>query len=138
MAFTEAQKVKIRFYLGFPDVFRYANPRLESALDVVGGRPDTQAEVEKILARLVVIETAIESSLSTAGLKRAEDVEWYQGGAAGTQIEGKRSEGKSYCSRLSILFGIPLQADAFGTGGYQGDNWMGRQFQYGSNPFGMC
>lgn len=138
MAFTEAQKVKIRFYLGFPDVFRYANTRLESAIDVIGGRAETQTEVESVLARLVVIETAIESSLSTAGLKRAEDVEWYQGGAAGTQIEGKRAEGKAYCSRLSIIFGIPLQGDAFGTGGYRGDNWMGRQFQYGGNPFGMC
>lgn len=136
MAFTEAQKVKLRQYLGYPDVYRDANPRLESAFSVIGERPDTQAAVEVILTSLAAVELSITAALSTAGLKRAEDIEWYQAGAAGSQIEGRRSEGRAHCSRLSIMFGVPILCDAFGRSGYQGDGYMGKPFQ-GGFPGGM-
>lgn len=136
MAFTEAQKVKIRFYLGFPDTFQQNNTRLESAFDVIGGRPDVQAFVETILASLATVETSVASSLSSAGLKRAEDIEWYQSGSGSAAISQKLSEGRRYCARLSIVFGVPLVGDAFGTRGFEGDSWMGRSFQYGVVPLG--
>src|SRR5688572_30254535 len=106
MAFTEAQKVKIRLYLGYPDTFQQNNTRLESAITVVGSRADTQTEVEGILASLATLETSLASSLSSAGLKRAEDVEWYQSGSGSAVIDQKRSEGRRYCNRLSTLFGV--------------------------------
>ena len=136
MAFSEAQRVKIRFYLGYPDLYRYRDHRLESAIDVVGGRPETQALVETVLDAIADVETSVGSSLSTAGLKRAEDVEWYQAGTAGSQIEGKRAEGRAHCSRLSIILGVTLAGDAFGRSGYEGDSWMGRGSQYGGS-FGI-
>lgn len=136
MAFTDAQKVQIRKYLGAPDVHRQANTRLESALDVIGSRSDSQTEVESILASLVLVEAKLVSSWATAGLARAEDVEWFQskGGGASAETEGKRSEGRRFCSRLSQLIGYPLLGDAFGTGGYGGDAWAGYGMQYGG-PF---
>lgn len=136
MAFTEAQKVKLRVYLGYPDTYQQANTRLESAIDVIGGRAATQTEVESVLASLAAVETSLASSLSSAGLKRAEDVEWYEGSSGSAAIDQKRSEGRRYCSRLSIIFGVPLAGDYFGSRGYEGDNWMGVGHQYGVIPLG--
>lgn len=129
MAFTEAQKVKLRLYLGYPDTFQQNNTRLESAFTVIGGRAATQTEVESVLASLANIETTIVSSLTSAGLKSVGRgaVEWYQN----AEIKAKRNEGRAYCGRLSIIFGVPLAGDAFGTDGYRGDGWMGRSWQYG-------
>ena len=52
MAWTEADRVAIRSYLGFADLFLQADPRLESAITslqarVEGGtRPDVSAEAQ--------------------------------------------------------------------------------------------
>ncbi len=128
MAFSEAQRVKIRKYLGFPDTFQQNNTRLESAMNVIGSRPDTQAAVEAVLTDLATAETQVAASFTTAGLKRAEDVEWYEGG---TEIRSKLGLGRMHAARLSIIMGVPLVGDYFGTSGYQGDNWMGPMNQYG-------
>lgn len=131
MAFTEAQKVKIRFAIGHADVFRDLNSRLESAMDIIGTRPDTQALVESVLALLDAVTTSISSSLSSAGLKRAEDIEWYEGSSGSAAIDQKKAEGRRYCAQLSIIFGVPLVGDMFGTEGYRGDAWMSVSHQYG-------
>lgn len=131
MAFTEAQKVKCRVYLGYPDTYQDNNTRLESAFDVIGERADTKALVETVLASLATVETSLSSAVSTAGLKSVGRgaVEWFGESSAQTST---RDEGRALCGRLSIIFGVPLAGDAFGTGGYQGDKWMGAGWQYGS------
>lgn len=131
MAFTEAQKVKIRKYLGYPDTYQQNNTRLESAIVVIGDRADTQAEVVAVLASIAAVETSLGTSLQTAGLKRAEDIEWYQSASGSPVIDAKINEGRRFCSQLSMLFGVPLAGDAFGKSGYQGDSWMGVAHQYG-------
>lgn len=131
MAFTEAQKHSIRFALGYPDVFLDANSRLESAMEVVGSRPTQQAAVEAILANLDAVSTSLVESVDFAGLKRAEDIEWFQSGSGSSVITQKRSEGRRYCGQLSIIFGVPIAADIFSAGGYQGDGWKGVSHQYG-------
>lgn len=121
MSFSDAQKTQIRRYLGYPDVYRQANTRLESAIDVVGGRPDTQAIIETDLAALVAIEAKLSGSvLASAGVKKVDEIEFYQNGAS-TNV---RKEGRRICGRMSITFGVPLAGDCFGTGGYGGDSWM--------------
>lgn len=148
MAFTEAQKVQIRKWLGYPSIFRYKDVRLESAITVVGDDPDAQAEAESILARLsggaTSVDSQLDDALGTAGLKRAEDIEWYQPGSgssaassgATAQQASLEHAGRLLCSRLSQLFGVPLYGDAYGTRGYPGDQFTGPAHQYGG-PFRM-
>lgn len=127
MAFTAAQEVKIREYLGVPDLFRYRDSRLEDAIKIVGSHPESQAAVEAILAKIAGVEESLQSALATAGMKRAEDVEWYRA----EEIESKRTEGRRHCARLSQFLGVPILSDAFGTQGYVDDEWMGVENQYG-------
>lgn len=132
MAFTETQKSQIRLALGYPDTFLDRNSRLEDAMDLVGARPATQAIVDAILVSLSGVSTSLASSLSSAGLKRAEDIEWYASGGGGSAvITQKRDEGRRFCAQLSIIFGVPIMADMFGQLGYTGDGWMGIKHQYG-------
>lgn len=149
MAFTNAQKVQIRKWLGYPSIFRYKDVRLESAIEVVGDDPDAQAEVEAVLARLATgddsVESQLDDALGTAGLKRAEDVEWYQAGSetsagangATAQQAALEHGGRILCSRLSQLFGVPLYGDAYGTKGYPGDQFTGKAHQYGGGVIRM-
>ena len=135
MAFTEAQKLKIRVYLGIPSIYRYRDPRLEGAITVVGNDADASAEVVSILAKLATVETDIDSAMTTAGLKRADEVEWYagKGGTAGNAVvEAQAAKGRRWCSRLSQILGTPIVNDAFGTQGYGGDWYMGPSFQNSS------
>jgi hypothetical protein len=140
MAFTDAQKVKIRVYLGVPSINRFRDPRLEGALDVVGADPEAAAEVLAILAKLATVETALDDATSTAGLKRADEVEWYPGkGQTGSAaIDAQRNVGRRWCSRLSQLLGVPIVNDAFGTLGHGGDWFFGRGAQGtgGMTPLG--
>ncbi len=148
MAFTEAQKVDIRFYLGYPDVYRYANSRLESAMDVVGGRTESQAKVESLLAKLNALygtdsNSPLEQQVNFAGIKKvesADDVVEFGStngaGGAGSQISTDQSVyGRKIVSALSSFMGIPVASDVFGKYGYIGDNW---KFNSGnSNGFGF-
>jgi hypothetical protein len=133
MAFSESQKVDIRFYLGYPDVYRYANPRLESAIEVVGGRPESQTKVEVLLAKLNALYGAganspLEQQVNFAGLKKVESaddvVEFGGDRGSGSQIQADQSNyGKKIVSALSSFMGIPIASDIFGKQGYLGDNW---------------
>lgn len=126
MAFTEAQKVTLRLLLGYPDVFRQHNPRLEGVFATVGARPDTQAVVEGILTKIAEIDPQIVDLLGTAGLKRAEDVEWFQAfsGKWSAPQEAVAAVGRMHIARLSTIFGVPILADYFGSQGFPGDWYM--------------
>ena len=121
MAFSDAQKTQIRRYLGYPDVYRQANTRLESAIEVVGSRPDTQTLIESDLAALVAIEAKLSGAvLSSAGVRKVDEIEFFQNGS----LDITRKEGRRICGRMSVTFGVPLASDVFGTSGYGGDGWM--------------
>lgn len=123
MAFTTAQATSIRHFLGYPQVYRQSNPRLESAIEVVGGDADAVAIVVALLASIDNVWASMESTaLVSAGLKALDkgDVELYGDNA---QTAGIQKIGRMFCARLSGLFGVPLATDVFGTTGYQGDAW---------------
>lgn len=134
MAFSDAQKALIRRYLGFPDVLRQSNTRLESAMDVVGGRAEVQALIETDLAALAAVETQLTNAISSGGIKKVDEIEFFENG----QRAAIRSEGRRLCGRLSITMGVPLVGDAFGEQGYGGDGFMGVGFQYGSGGMFPC
>lgn len=137
MAFTDSEKASIRRYLGFPDVFRYANPRLEGALDVVGSRPEAAAlartylvELDAIMARVSGTESL--SVLSMAGIKKVDGengVEFFGSASGQAVLKDVRRIGSLWVAQLSTLFGIPAVSDPFTGGGYAGDGWSSRGFQ---------
>lgn len=133
MAFTEAQRVDIRFYLGYPDVYRYANPRLESAMDVVGSRAESQAKVEILLAKLNAFygsgaNSPLEQQVTYAGIKKVESaddvVEFGGNDSSGGQISmDQNNYARNIVSALSSFMGVPVASNIFGKYGYIGDNW---------------
>lgn len=130
MAFTTEERSKIRGYLGFPDLYVSANPRLEGALDVAGADTDATTIVQELLVKLEAVETAIDTgALTVAGIKSvgAGDPEFYQGG----KIRDLRSIGRGLCAKLSVKLGVQVVHDYFGTEGYGSDEWGNRPFQSG-------
>lgn len=134
MAFTLAQAQAIRQYLGYPTLFRYRNTRLESAITVTGDDAEASAAAVVILTALATTQTDFDSAFTSAGLKRADEVEWYQGaGGKGTaELDAQRARGRMYCSRLSQLLGVPLWGDYWGTLGFAGDGFMSPAMQNSS------
>lgn len=123
MAFTTSEAAAIRHALGYPQVYRHANPRLESALAVVGGDIDAATIVRGLLASIAGVRAQIEAvALPSAGVSGLD-----KGGVelhgAHAQIAGMRKIGRGYVGELSGLFGVPRSADIFGESGYQGDGW---------------
>jgi hypothetical protein len=117
MAWTEADRVAIRSYLGFADLFLQADPRLESAITSVqsrtdgGTRPDGSAEahIRRWLAQLARIETRLEEIWEEAEAGKIDElgVDAYRGMAL------LRSEGRRLVGRLARALATAPVADAF-------------------------
>jgi hypothetical protein len=74
-------------------------------MDLVGSRPDTQTEVERLLASLAKVEVRLDDLvLEVAGIKVTDkgDVELYQGGVE-TDL---RRAGSRLCYQLALIFGL--------------------------------
>jgi hypothetical protein len=127
LAFTEEQEDQIRQYLGFAAGFYQYNTRLESMLDKVGDNAVEKASVEAIMAKIVLVETAIASggtaASTTGALKEiVGDVSWYEPGESSSTFNA-RSYGAVLINRLAARFGYSrdeLPSDYFGTGGSRG------------------
>jgi len=130
VSFTSAESYKIRKYLGYPQVYRQSNPRLESAIEVVGNDVDAVADVRDILSKIAVVESFLTSALDTAGLKSADnqEVEWYPDKSGSSPVVSLNQQANKFCNQLSIIFGVPIICRIFGTEGYIGDQWK----QFGS------
>lgn len=140
MALTNANKVDIRFYLGYPAMYFHQNPRLESALKLVSDDADTSAKVLDILDTLnTKIKQTLFVSLQEVGVSKVDSGSVGNGGVEyHSKLErdkGLRAQGRMYCSQLSNIFGVPLQSDPFDDKGYQGDGWKGGSGN--SNGFGF-
>lgn len=137
MAFTDLEAYQIRKFLGYPQVSRQANPRLESAITVVGNDPNGVADVQAILSLLAQVEDFINNKdIKLAGLKSVDnqEVEWYEDHTGGGNLALKAhwKQGNYLCNQLSIIFGVPIQSRIFGTQGYTGDQW--KQFGGAQGP----
>lgn len=135
---TDEEKSDIRFYLGYPEVFIYNNSRLENAMDVVGSNIIVMNRIRSILAQIKQLEEKIseyDSVLETAGIKRVEEIEFFNEKEAKSKEQALKKEAKVLVGRLSSILGTPINGDVFGTKGYQGDEWsnhnsMSKSFLY--------
>lgn len=116
-----AEKAKIRLLLGYADEFRYKSTRLESTL--VNISDEAIDQVRSILSNLVTVENLIlTTGLANIGLKRVDEI-WFTDGI--TQINQQRKAGRIFIGQLSIIFGVPIFSDYFGSGGWLGDSFSG-------------
>lgn len=128
MALTADQKTKVRLYLGYPDQFRYKNTRLESVFDSMS--PEAEALIVSYLSTLATVETAIlsgpASPLVVAGVKRVDEIWFFEGpGGSNPGFKDLRKAGRYFSGRISIVMGVPIYSNAFGTDGYLGDSFFG-------------
>lgn len=118
---SDAQKAQIRLYLGYPDYFRYKHTRLESVLDNLS--PDAETLIGTALTTLVTIQTSLLAASTTqAGVKRVDEI-WFDNSFK--RPATIRSIGRMYVGQISIITGVPIYSDVFGTGGYLGDSFSG-------------
>lgn len=110
MALDASQKAKIRRYLGYPDVANEPFYLLEDHMS--GLSAEGEVEVESILASLASLDAQRTANLTYANLKRAEEVEFYDGGFA--LLGGERSR---LIEDLSNILGVPVNPSAAASGG---------------------
>lgn len=153
MAFSETQKVQIRFFLGYPFPFQELNPRLEGAIQLVGANAPAQAIVEGILAKLVTFygldpnnpgaPATIDTVVGQAGVKRVESVDDVvefgttsgTGGASSSAILNAQNDvARQLVGALSSMMGVEVANDVFGKLGYRNDGWAARSNQMSIGP----
>lgn len=111
MALDASQKAKIRRYLGYPDVANEPYWLLEDHLN--GLSAEGEIEVESILASLAALDAQRTTNLTYLNLKRAEEVEFYEGGGALLMQERAR-----LIAELAGILGVPVNtATAASSGG---------------------
>lgn len=136
MAFTNAELTKIRAVLGYPNAYRYKNPRLESAL--VQADSDGEAYIRSELAAIVEIDAAMMSggmAFDAAGVKKVDEIE-FQTGSNQTVLSQLQRAGRVHIARISDFFGTPINADYYGQNGYPGDPWSD-QMTMRNSPLGV-
>lgn len=139
MAWTEADRVAIRSYLGFADLFLQADPRLEQAMSSVqakpegGTRPDDSAErqIRGWLAQLARIETRLEELWEEAEAGHVDElgVDPYRGMAL------LRAEGRRLVGRLARALATTPHADAFSAAPVDPDGPTFPSIDNGSKPW---
>lgn len=153
MAFTDEQKVRIRFFLGYPFSFQYLNPRLESAMELVGANVTASAMalklVEKLLAfygldPLVANAPIIDKAIVQAGVQRVESVndviqlgttnEAAGGGTSSAILNAQNDAARQLVGALSSLFGVEIASDVFGKNGYVAGGWAERSSWMSRGP----
>jgi hypothetical protein len=110
VALDASQKAKIRRYLGYPDVANEPYWLLEDHLN--GLSAEGEVEVESILASLAALDAQRVTNVAYANLKRAEEVEFYEGGGALLMQERAR-----LIAELAGILGVPVNTTTAASGG---------------------
>lgn len=114
MALTDDQKASVRYYLGWPDVNRMADLRLEGAMGSVSTQAVTQ--IAALLASLATLDAALlgTSAISAAGLKSVDNggVEWFSATSAQASVN---AQGRRLVARLAAILQISIKVDVFGS-----------------------
>lgn len=104
--FTMLEKVKIMVELGHspklidPNASEY-NSILNAKFDV---HEDIEAEVKEILEKIIALEEKEDGSMAHAGVRRVDDIEFFENGGATAQIKKQKSK---YAKRIGLILDIP-------------------------------
>lgn len=135
MALTTAQQSAIRSFLGYADIFRYKNPRLEGVLAPGLLSADAETLVDNILTQLAAVDAALTGTggspgiaQQAAGVKKLDEIEFFEGRA----IRDLKRIGRMLITRLSTILGVPPYSDYYGEEGYPGDTYSADGLASGS------
>lgn len=115
MAFTEAQRVKIRSVLGWSARFHQNDSRLEQAMNAVDTLPDTQTECEDRLASIADIATKLTDAHNRLKAMQVGSIVL----PGKNEVAMLRSEGRRHVGSLAATLGVEVRHDVFGTGRYR-------------------
>ena len=137
--FNESDKVKIREYLGRPDLYHGTDPRLENAIQALqsqaegGSRPDQAAEnrVKQLLAKLDKMSECLDAFDNCMGVTSVSGIQMDKVRARLVNLRTARS----LIGRLARHFDVVPLADVFSSPQY-GDpgNSLGHNNPLGSWP----
>ena len=120
MSLTPTQQTAIRSYLGYPDLNRYKDPRLEGILTGTVLSPEAETRIAALLANLATVDARLGTTILTgAGVKRVNEIEFFQNAA----IQNTFTLGRTYITQLSNILGVPIYGDYYGQQGYPGDSY---------------
>lgn len=135
---TDSQKSQIRLALGYPDGWRYRNTRLESVMDNVS--PQAVTQLTTLLSQLLTVEQQIldAAAAGSDNIKRVDEITFFDPLRNGQTVGFKsgKAAAKYIAARISIILGVPKNADAYGSAGYPGDSFSPGGFA-GSGGGGM-
>lgn len=117
MAFTEAQRVKIRFYLGWSARFHQFDSRLEQAMNAVDadGSGETELQVEAVLTSLDAVTASLTAAHDRLKALAVGSIKLSGNG----EINALRSEGRRHAGSLASTLGVEVRHDVFGSGRYR-------------------
>lgn len=110
MAFSEADKVTIRKYLGWP-LYKSYDTTLESSMDFVGAVPEQQAMVTLSLASIAAIEVEMGGLPGLVSFSKVEDLTMNP-----ERFRDLCALGRRECRTLGSYFNIVPVRDVFSSG----------------------
>lgn len=125
MALSNLERTNTRLYLGYSNLNRYKNTRLEGTFDAIDS--DAEALIRAILTEIAAVDAVLAAAgltVSAQGtLKKVDEIEWYNTTTGASNGTGAIARGRSLITRLSIMLGVPVYGDYFGRLGYPGDTY---------------
>lgn len=130
MAFSEAQRAKIRLYMGWPARFFQEESALEQSMNAVESEVDTYNEIVVILTRLDDIDTRITACYTRLKAMQVGAIKL----PGQLELGALRSEGMRVASHLASILGIEIRNNYWTAAPYEGRAGSGgMQFNYSNN-----
>lgn len=112
MALTNAQKVSIRYWLGYSGRFFQTDSVLEQAMSSVDDA-DFEAQIATVLSSLSTIDGQCTTARANAGLKQVDEVVFQDGN--NSSLRGLLEEGSMMVGRLAAMLAVPVRHNPFST-----------------------
>jgi hypothetical protein len=117
VAYTEADRVQIRRYLGVASLYLQADPRLESAITASqsiadgGTRPDSSLEtqIKADLAACAAVDAAIAATRQTMGATKVEEISL----DTVREVALRKQEGAMYVGRIARALDVEVYVDPY-------------------------
>lgn len=111
MAFSAAEKGKIRWYLGYPSRFYQVQTQLEQAMNAVDG--DAESNIRTQLGYLDTLFGDLIAARPRLKAIKVGSIELPAGGEIGVL----RSEGRRFVNQIAATFSVPVRVDVFSSAG---------------------
>ncbi len=112
MSLTNAQKVSIRYWLGYSGRYFQTDTVLEQAMAAIDDA-DLEAQIATVLSSLTTIDAGRTDARASGGLKQADEVVFQDGN--NSSLRSLIEEGSMLVGRLATMLGVPVRRNAFST-----------------------